>query len=167
MWPRYSLRMSTKLKVIILVQLLVIGAFGIDAWKRYGGSKMKRVNPVGYFEIPVSDLERAMSFYGQVFGYDFVVEEIHGNRMAMFPFSKESSGVTGALAQGEIYRPSLEGSLVYFSVESIDETIRRAEKAGGSTLFPKTQAGEYGFVAELKDSEGNRIGLSEIEQSKP
>jgi len=154
--------MSMKLKVIILVQSLVIGAFGIDVWKRYGGSEMKRANPVGYFEIPVTDLERAMNFYGQVFGYDFVVEEIHGNRMALFPFSKEGTGVSGALAQGEIYRPSLEGSLVYFSVQSIDETIRKAEKAGGSTLFPKTQAGEYGFVAELKDSEGNRIGLSEV-----
>jgi predicted enzyme related to lactoylglutathione lyase len=35
---------------------------------------------------------------------------------------------------------------------------------GGKELFPRTQANEYGFVAEIKDSEGNRIDLSQSEK---
>lgn len=153
--------MSNKLKLIIIVQLFVIGILGFNFWENRVGEVMGTFNPVSYFEIPVSDLNRAMKFYNSVFNYDFEVEEIHGNRMALFPFAKDGTGISGALAQGEIYQPTIAGTLIYFSVKNIEETILKTEKAGGSVLFPKTKAGEYGFVAEIKDSEGNRIGLSE------
>jgi predicted enzyme related to lactoylglutathione lyase len=38
--------------------------------------------------------------------------------------------------------------------------LARAEAAGGRILYPKTHAGEAGFIAEIEDSEGNRMGLS-------
>ena len=46
--------------------------------------------------------------------------------------------------------------------KKIEETINRAIKNGGKELFPHTKASEYGYVAEIEDSEGNRIGLSEF-----
>ncbi len=116
-------------------------------------------NPAVYFEIPVSDMSRATAFYHDVFGYDFVYENIHGNDMAMLPFYDDASGITGALAKGNIYKPSLQGVLIYLHTENIDQTLAKVIAHGGKTLFPKTLSGAYGYVAEFKDSEGNRIGL--------
>lgn len=116
-------------------------------------------NPAMYFEIPVFNMQRAMKFYEKLFGFDFYLEEIHGNEMAMLPFEVEKSGITGALAKGEIYQPSLQGTLIYLSVENIEETLIRAQSAGAKVLFPKTKAGDHAYVAEIQDSEGNRVGL--------
>jgi catechol 2,3-dioxygenase-like lactoylglutathione lyase family enzyme len=40
---------------------------------------------VYYFEIPVNDLERAITFYSAVFGCEFDRVDVDGNQMANFP----------------------------------------------------------------------------------
>ena len=115
-------------------------------------------NPVMYFEIPVNDMDRAMKFYAAVFNVDFDKETIDNNEMALFPFADERSGISGALAKGEIYKPTKDGVVIYFRTENIDETIQSATAHGGQILYPKTDNG-IGFVAEFEDTEGNRIAL--------
>lgn len=119
----------------------------------------KSFNPVVYFEIPATDIERAITFYSAVFGFQFDKETIDHNEMALFPFREESSGITGALAKGEIYKPTKDGVLIYFNTNSIDETLKKARQNGAQILYPKTSNGDLGFVAEFEDSEGNRIAL--------
>jgi uncharacterized protein len=119
-------------------------------------------NPVGYFEIPVNDLDRAIAFYEHVFGYDFERATVDGNEMAWFPMEEGASGVSGALAKGESYAPGHQGTRIYFSTEDIDETLSRANLSGGKTLYPKTSIGELGWVAEFEDSEGNCIALHSL-----
>jgi predicted enzyme related to lactoylglutathione lyase len=118
----------------------------------------KKSNPVVYFEIPVNDMDRAIKFYTAVFHFEFEKEIIDGNEMALFPFTEGSSGISGALAKGEIYKPTIDGIVIYFKTESIDETINLALANGGQILYPKTDNG-IGFVAEFEDKEGNRIAL--------
>jgi len=120
---------------------------------------IKSFNPGVYFEIPVTDLERAIQFYTSVFGFGFERETIHDNEMALFPLDENAPGISGALAKGEIYKPTKEGTLIYLKSKDIDKTLEQAINSGGAVLFPKTSNGEWGFVAELEDSEGNRIGL--------
>lgn len=115
-------------------------------------------NPVMYFEIPVNDMDRAMTFYAAVFNVDFDKETIDNNEMALFPFADERSGISGALAKGEIYKPTKDGVVIYFRTENIDETLQSATANGGQILYPKTDNG-IGFVAEFEDTEGNRIAL--------
>ena len=112
-----------------------------------------------YFEIPVSDMDRAIDFYSHVFDCNFSKDTIHGCEMAFFPFNEDKPGVTGALAKGDIYKPSIEGSLIYLSTDDIDGVMDKVKEKGGSELFPKTSVPELGFSAEFKDSEGNRIAL--------
>jgi predicted enzyme related to lactoylglutathione lyase len=81
--------------------------------------------------------------------------------MALFETSDESFGASGALVVGDVYVPSQQGCFLYFGVESIDETIARALELGGSLLYPKKSNGDLGSVAEIQDSEGNRIALHE------
>lgn len=122
---------------------------------------MEQTNPVVYFEIPVTNPDRAMKFYTAVFGFTFQQEVIDGNQMALFPFEANLSGISGALAKGEIYKPTKEGVLIYFKSTNIEKTLELVLAQGGKILYPKTSTGEYGFVAEFEDSEGNRIGLHE------
>lgn len=116
-------------------------------------------NPVVYFEIPVLDLERAVVFYNSVFGFSFEKTIIDTNEMALFPFSAYHLGISGALAKGEIYKPTTNGVLIYFRTEDIDKVLKLVLKNGGTILYPKTSNGALGFVAEFEDSEGNRIAL--------
>lgn len=114
-----------------------------------------------YFEIPVKDMDRAINFYAHVFNVEFSKDTIHGCEMAFFPFSETGQGITGALAKGEIYKPSTEGTLIYLSTESIDESMARVRELGAEELFPKTLVPNIGYSAEFKDCEGNRVALFE------
>jgi uncharacterized protein len=117
------------------------------------------LNPVVYFEIPVTNMNRAIQFYSAVFHIHFELEIIDNNEMALFPFNEKGHGVTGALAKGEIYKPTKEGVLIYFRTNNIDETLHLVLQHGGKILYPKTSVNELGFVAEFQDTEGNRIAL--------
>jgi predicted enzyme related to lactoylglutathione lyase len=129
--------------------------------KEQNMTELKR-NPAVYFEIPVADMIRATKFYSEVFGFDFVYENIHQNEIAFLPFDHNISGISGALAKGEIYKPTRNGVVIYFATYDIQKTIDKAARNGGKELFPRTKANDYGYVAEIEDSEGNRIGLSEL-----
>ena len=121
------------------------------------------MNLFSHVEIPVEDLDRAMRFYAAVFAVTFEdVVEIHGNRMAFFPFEAGAEGASGALAQGEVYVPTQHGAIIYFGVKDIDATLARALALGSQLIFPKTPISEHGFVAEITDSEGNRIALQTV-----
>lgn len=121
------------------------------------------MNMVAHVEIPVLNLERAMTFYALVFGVAFSeVITLHGNRMAHVPFTDGQEGASVALAQGEIYKPSHDGAVVYFNIGNIEEVLQRAGDAGSRVLFPKTDAGNGILVAEIEDSEGKRIALQQM-----
>lgn len=142
--------------------LLLITVSCSQSQKTNPGKNMKSTNPVVYFEIPVHDLERAEKFYSAVFNFSFEKEIIDRYEMALFPFEEKNSGITGALAKGDVYKPSKSGVIIYFKTESIDYTLKKAVQHGGTVLYPKKTDEKYGFaVAEFEDSEGNRIALHE------
>ena len=120
---------------------------------------MTMANPVVYFEIPVADMARAVRFYEAVFETDLERREIDGYEMALFAFGLGAPGATGALAKGDVYVPAKTGPVLYFGVPDIDAVLSRAVAHGGKVLYPKKDVGEFGFVAEFEDSEGNRIGV--------
>lgn len=116
---------------------------------------------VGWFEIPVADMDRAKKFYDTVFHITIGIHDMGGLIMGWFPNDAEKSGATGSLVQHEMYKPSLtDGPLIYFSCKDIVTELGRVEGAGGKILKPKTQIGDgHGFMASISDTEGNRIAL--------
>ncbi len=154
---------------VVSTSLLMAGCAGSDRSIRGDATQASRhsqpveqprmPNPVNYFEIPVTDMARAMQFYQRVLLVDFELTQIDGHPMALFPYDKNAPGITGALASGESYRPGRQGVRIYFTVTDIDATLRRAVEAGGQVLYPKTSIGEHGHVAEFEDSEGNCIAI--------
>lgn len=114
---------------------------------------------VTYFEIPVTDLERAQAFYEHVFGVELERGEVDGYPMAFFPEVATGAGISGALAKGDVYKPAKRGPVLYFATHNIDEILERVLALQGKVLYAKKQIGEAEFVAEFEDSEGNRIAL--------
>ncbi len=125
---------------------------------------MLSVNPVTWFEIPVSDMQRATKFYEAALSVKLAPNQMGPLQMAWFPMEKGAAGAAGSLVKGDGYVPSHQGSMVYFTVDAIDATLARIAKAGGKKLFPKTSIGQYGFIAHFEDSEGNRVSLHEVAQ---
>ncbi len=115
-------------------------------------------NPVQWFEIATTNLERAKDFYTKVFNLEFQLIEMPDSKMYMFG-APDKVGSAGSLVQSADNKPSADGTVIYFSCADVAIEAGRIEKAGGKLLLPKTDIGEFGFFAQFIDTEGNRIGL--------
>lgn len=120
-------------------------------------------NMVGWFEVPVTSMERAIAFYEKVFELKLERLPMGELDMAWFPWNEEGTGTPGTLIYyPAAYKPSTDGVLVYFTAHSGDlaNELSRIEAAGGQVLQGKTQISEdHGFMALFIDSEGNRVAL--------
>lgn len=118
-------------------------------------------NMVGWFEIPVGDMDRAKKFYEAVFNIDIAIHNMDEFIMGWFPNAPGKSGATGSLVKHEMYVPSTtHGPLIYFSCKDVADELSRVEAANGQIMQAKTEIGDgHGFMALLKDTEGNRIAL--------
>ena len=117
-------------------------------------------NPVGWFEIPVTDMDRAKKFYESVFGFEIAITEMNGNAMGWFPMASDVIGAGGTLIQGDGYIPSSDkGVLIYFTAPDMENNLKRIAENNGKVLMPRTSIGEHGFISIFIDSEGNRLAL--------
>ena len=121
----------------------------------------KFANAVSWFEIPVKDFSRAVTFYEMIFETTlqvFPVNEVL--KMALLP--AEEGTVGGALVQHpHFYRPSHDGTVVYLNANpDIQPVLDRLEKNGGKIIIPKRQISpDRGYMAVFEDCEGNRVAL--------
>ncbi|OEE59251.1 glyoxalase [Enterovibrio norvegicus FF-454] len=115
------------------------------------------MNPVGWFEIAVTDMERAIAFYEKTLGMTLKRQEVSGVHMAWFPVEEGGYGATGTLIACEENTPGASSTMIYFSVENIDEVLARVSDS--AILIAKTPIGDFGVYAHIEDSEGNRVGL--------
>lgn len=114
---------------------------------------------VSIFEIPATDLSRAVSFYQEILGIDIEKMEFPGMALGLFPY--EGQMITGVIMKGEGHQPSAEGVTLYLNGgENLQIILDKVEENGGKILVPKTpHADESGFFALFLDSEGNKMGL--------
>lgn len=122
-------------------------------------TETEKTNLAGWFEIPVTDMQRGKAFYEAVFGLKLEVHQVGPLDMAWFPMTEGRYGAAGALVRGQGYIPAQTGVVIYLSVPDLEATLARAQAQGGRILARKTAIGEYGFIGFLADSEGNRIGI--------
>ena len=121
-------------------------------------------NMVGWFEIPVTDMDRAKKFYEAVFNITITIHDLDGLIMGWFPMASDKAGITGSLVQHESYVPSAtDGPVLYFTSVDVAIELGRVTEAGGSILQDKKQIGDgHGFMALFLDCEGNRIALHSL-----
>ena len=125
-------------------------------------------NAISWFEIPATDLERAQKFYQTIFGISMIPMDMENIKMRMFPLDDMMTEVGGAIVDsGGFHKPSLtEGPLIYLNGNpDVQIILNKVEAAGGKVMVPKTQISpEYGYMAVIVDTEGNRIGLHSVPQ---
>lgn len=116
-------------------------------------------NALNWFEIPVTDFDRAKSFYEQILDYNMETHEMDGMKMAFFP-SDWGNGIGGGLAHGEGCIPSDKVTLVYLNGgDDLSTPLGRVEAAGGQVVMPKTDIGSNGFMGLFMDTEGNKVAF--------
>lgn len=125
-----------------------------------------------WFEIPVSDLNRAIDFYMNVL-------LINVKRIKMLDeeqgyFDKGDGTVGGVLVKKD-HKPG-QGCILFFYVVDITEILNNVTDYKGTIVTNKTllkqknTSGNFiitnnlidqnvGYYAEIMDSEGNRVGL--------
>ena len=109
-----------------------------------------------WIDLGVPDLERAMEFYGAVFGWEFDV-------------GPESTGrYTMCLVRGREVAAIMpnhdEGATefwwnVYFATDDVAGTTSKAEAVGGQVIAPPMDVMDKGRMAILKDPVGGQFGL--------
>ena len=119
-------------------------------------------NVVGWFEIPVSDIDRAIKFYETVLSTKIQKQNLGDLIMGWFPFA-DVPGSSGSLVyHKDFYKPSTDGVLIYFTAQSGDLSteLSKVESAGGKVLMEKKLISEdIGYMGLFTDTEGNRIAI--------
>ena len=113
---------------------------------------------INWFEIPVTDMERAIAFYEPVMGLSLRREKMDSADLAVFPYDDPATG--GALAKFDGIAPSPQGAIIYLHTDDLTATLERVATAGGQCVFGPLELGQdIGTIALFTDSEGNRVGL--------
>jgi uncharacterized protein len=123
-------------------------------------------NAISWFEIGATDLDRAQKFYEAIFEISMIPMDMENIKMRMFPVDNMATGIGGAVVDsGGFHKPSAtDGPLIYLNGNpDVQTVLDRVAAAGGSIMVPKTEISpEYGFMAVIMDTEGNRIGLHSV-----
>jgi uncharacterized protein len=125
---------------------------------------MANTNAIGWFDIYVDDMDRAVAFYESVLKQKLekIGDPTGETQMMSFPGNMAVYGASGALVKAPRSRPGIGGTMVYFSVEECSVEQSRVVAAGGKLVRPKFSIGEFGWVALCTDTEGNMFGLNSM-----
>ncbi len=133
------------------------------------------MNSIVHFEIPADDVERAQTFYTEIFGWKikkfdmpatgstggdpyFIVHTAETDEKGMVKTPGAING--GMMKRKQPGQPFMN----YINVNSIDEMLVKIKEKGGEICMPKTEIAKgMGWIACFKDTEGNMIGLHELD----
>ena len=122
-------------------------------------SKAIKKDAVNWFELYVNDFNRAKSFYETTLQTSLQESQMEGCRMGIFPCD-HTNGVGGSITKMDGIASGPGGTLVYLNVEGdLDGVLKRVPEHGGAVVKSRTSIGEHGFIAIVKDTEGNVVGL--------
>ena len=125
------------------------------------------MDKVVHFEIPVDDRARAKEFYASIFEWDVQDSDMGGGAVYTMAGTvavdeKMQPKESGAINGGLMDRTSqLSVPVITIGVDSIDDSLKKVEAGGGSTITPRTPIPNMGAFAYFKDTEGNVMGLWE------
>lgn len=121
------------------------------------------MNRVIHFEIHAADPERATQFYETLFGWTFRKWDGPMPYWLVMTGPDDQPGIHGGMVLRQCAPPT-EGQAVNafvctVDVSSVDEIVAKAPIAGGQIALPKMPIPGVGWLAYIKDPEGNLLGL--------
>ena len=116
---------------------------------------------VVHFEINADDIERAKSFYENVF--DWKIEKWEGGEYWVIEAGEEGEeGINGGIQKRE---DPADQIFNYISVSSVEEAKAKVEKSGGTIESPKITVPGVGYFYMFKDTEGNKLGIMQEDEN--
>src|SRR3954447_14663492 len=118
------------------------------------------MNRPNHFEIYTDDPESVQPFYRDV--YDWKFQKFEGGPIEYWLITTGDDKDTGI--NGGITRPregQSPGTINTIAVESLEQTIKALEKAGGKICVSKMAIPKVGWLAYAQDPAGNVFGIIE------
>ena len=115
---------------------------------------------VVHFEIYADEVERATKFYAEVFGWQIHKWDGPDDYWLAITGGDGEAGIDGAIRGRP--QPGAIG-MNFIDVESVDDYIAKIQANGGTLVRPKIHIPEVGYTAVCNDTEGNPVGLFQID----
>lgn len=120
---------------------------------------------VVHFEIHAEDPERARAFYEAVFGWTLQKWAGPAEYWLIVTGADNQPGINGGLLRRQGSPPAADQPVSSFvcsvEVDSVDDAVSRATAAGGTVAVPKMAVPGVAWLAYIKDTEGNVLGVTE------
>lgn len=117
-----------------------------------------------HFEIHAADPARAEAFYKDVFGWEFAKWDGPANYW-LVRTGRDTAGIDGGMVErkGEIPPDGapVNGYVCTVGVASLETYLKRAIEHGATLAVPKMATPGVGWLAYVKDTEGNLLGIME------
>lgn len=117
-----------------------------------------------HFEIHTDDMDRAQRFYETMFGWTF--SGVQGSDYRLIK-TGAGPGIDGGMMHRRGPPPQggepLSSWVCTLDVEDVDACVAKAESSGGSLALPKMAIPGVGWLAYIKDSEGNILGMMQLD----
>jgi predicted enzyme related to lactoylglutathione lyase len=123
---------------------------------------------VVHFEIHADDPNRAVAFYTGLFGWKF--QKWDGPmEYWMINTGEAGPGINGGLVRrrgpGPVEGQAVGAYVCTVDVPSVDDYLKKATTTGGTVALPKVPIPGVGWLAYVKDTEGNIFGMMTADEA--
>jgi predicted enzyme related to lactoylglutathione lyase len=119
-----------------------------------------------HFEIHASSPQAAIDFYSGLFGWSFNKWEA-GDYWLIHTGPDDKPGINGGLMprRGPVPEAmaAMNAFVITVDVDNVDQVVAGALAAGGATALPKMPVPGIGWLAYLKDPDGNIFGVMQAD----
>jgi predicted enzyme related to lactoylglutathione lyase len=118
---------------------------------------------VVHFEIHAENPERAVQFYQKCFGWQIKKWDGPAEYWTIVTGPNEQPGIDGGLlprhGPGPVEMQAVVSYVCTIQVASVDDTVKTVLANNGTLALPKMPIPGVGWLAYLKDTEGNIFGV--------
>ena len=119
-----------------------------------------------HFEIHASNPQALIDFYAGLFGWSFNKWE-GGDYWMIHTGPDDQPGINGGLMprRGPVPESmaAVNAFVITVDVDAVDAVVAAAHLAGGTTALPKMPVPGIGWLAYLKDPDGNIFGIMQAD----
>src|SRR5204863_6310316 len=114
-----------------------------------------------HFEIHAENPERAIQFYRGLFGWEFTKWNGPVDYWVIKTGAAPQPGIDGGLIrrQGTIDGTAVIAYVCTVDVPALDAAVTKAAELGGTVALPKMAIPGVGWLAYMKDTDGNIFGM--------
>jgi len=127
-----------------------------DAFKKHGA--------FSWSELIVDDVDSALGFYTEVIGWD--IEEMEMPQNKYYVLKTDGVPVGGIMGKPEGSEQFPDHWGTYITVNDVDETLAKAETAGGKAVYPPMDVPGVGRMCAIADRSGAVVSIITYEDKE-